>query len=149
MIAAPRRGDNLRSRQYPCRADLHYSGDAMASSAPPAPDRALLILANAVAEVVGSRSVAFQRIVLAAGTQARDDHARACEAFDSLPGAQRHQVKGRAETAATAVRQRAVLRGVLKNLPRWRPDNVEWIWPLSSRPAATGDRVSPPTKKGP
>lgn len=120
----------------------------MASSAARDPDRAMLILASAVADVVGSASVAFQRIVLAAGTRARDDHARAREAFDSLPTTQRRQVKGKAETAAVAVRRRAVLRNVLKNLPQWRPDNVEWVWPLGGRPANQDFRQAP-TKKGP
>lgn len=106
----------------------------MATTAPHQPDRALLILASAVAEVIGSRSTAFQRLVLAAGSRARDDHSRAREAFDSLPGLQRRAVKGKAETAAMAVRQRAVLRNVLKNLPQWRPDNVEWVWPRGGQP---------------
>lgn len=120
----------------------------MASPAPHEPDRALLILASAVADVVGSKSAAFQRIVLAAGTRVRADHDRACEAFDSLPGTQRRQVKGKAETAAVALRERAVLRNVLKNLPRYRPDtdNVEWVWPLAGRPAPG---LQAQTKKGP
>jgi len=106
----------------------------------PAPDRAMLILANAVAEIVGSTSPVFQHIVLAAGSQARSDHARARETFDSLPGAQRRAVQGKAETTATAIRQQMVLRGVLKNLPRWRPETTEWIWPLSSRPRPSNSR---------
>lgn len=120
----------------------------MASPAPHEPDRALLILASAVADVVGSKSVAFQRIVLAAGTRGRDDHNRACEAFDSLPGTQRRQVKGKAETAAVALRRRTVLRNVLKNLPSYQPDtdNVEWVWPLAGRDTLMRQ---PQTKKGP
>lgn len=121
----------------------------MTIPAPHDPDRAMLILASAVADVVGSGSVAFQRIVLAAGTRTYDDHARAREAFDRLPGAQRHQVKGKAETAAVAMRQRAVLRGVLKNLPRWRADNVEWVWPMGTRPVPTDQLRPANTKKGP
>lgn len=120
--------------------------------APPSshpPDRAMLILASAVADVVGSGSPAFQRIVLAAGTRTHHDHVRAREAFDRLPGAQRHQVKGKAETAAVAMRQREVLRGVLKNLPRWRADNVEWVWPLGARPVPTDQLRPANTRKGP
>jgi len=105
------------------------------SQTDPAPDRAMLILANAVAEIVGAGSPVFQHIVLAAGSQARGDHARARETFDSLPGAQRRAVQGKAETTATAIRQQMVLRGVLKNLPRWRPEKSEWVWPIGARPA--------------
>lgn len=116
--------------------------------APPTaqPDRAMLILASAVAEILGSGSIAFQRIVLAAGTRANDDRARARDAFDRLPGAQRRAVKGKAETAAVAWRQRAVLRTVLKNLPQWRPENVEWVWPRS-QPAPAGSSIQD-NKKG-
>ncbi len=102
----------------------------------PTPDRAMLILANAVAEIVGSGSLVFQHIVLAAGSQARNDHLRAQETFDSLPGAQRRAVQGKAETTATAIRQQMVLRGVLKNLPRWRPEKSEWVWPIGNRPSS-------------
>jgi hypothetical protein len=105
------------------------------SQTAPASDRAMLILANAVAEIVGSGSPVFQHIVLAAGSHARSDHARARETFDNLPGAQRLAVKGKAETTATAIRQQMVLRGVLKNLPRWRPERSEWVWPIGTRPA--------------
>jgi hypothetical protein len=104
------------------------------SQTTPNPDRAMLILANAVAEIVGPKSPAFQQLLLAAGSQAGGDHARARETFDNLPGAQRRAVQGKAETTAVAVRQQNVLRGVLRNLPRWRPDNVEWIWPAGERP---------------
>jgi hypothetical protein len=110
------------------------------SQAVPAPDRAMLILANAVAEIVGSGSAVFQHIVLAAGSQARSDHAKARETFDSLPSAQRRAVQGKAETTATAIRQQMVLRGVLKNLPRWRPENAEWVWPLATRPKPSNSR---------
>jgi len=78
------------------------------SQTAPNPDRAMLILANAVAEIVGSGSPVFQHIVLAAGSHARSDHARARETFDNLPGAQRLAVKGKAETTATAIRQQMV-----------------------------------------
>lgn len=110
------------------------------SQTAPTPDRAMLILANAVAEIVGSGSPVFQHIVLAAGSHARSDHARARETFDNLPGAQRLAVKGKAETTATAIRQQMVLRGVLKNLPRWRPERSEWVWPIGTRPADPSNR---------
>lgn len=110
------------------------------SQTDPAPDRAMLILANAVAEIVGAGSPVFQHIVLAAGSRARSDHARARETFDSLPGAQRRAVQGKAETTATAIRQQMVLRGVLKNLPRWRPERSEWVWPTGGRPSASNLR---------
>ena len=110
------------------------------SQAAPAPDRAMLILANAVAEIVGAGSPVFQHIVLAAGSQARGDHAKARQTFDSLPGAQRRAVQGKAETTATAIRQQMVLRGVLNNLPRWRPENSEWVWPIGTRPTPSNSR---------
>lgn len=110
------------------------------SQATPNPDRAMLILANAVAEIVGPKSAAFQHLLLAAGSRTRTDHARARETFDNLPGAQRRAVQGKAETTAVAVRQQTVLRGVLRNLPRWRPDNVEWVWPSGERPAPGSTR---------
>jgi hypothetical protein len=100
----------------------------------------MLILANAVAEIVGPRSRAFQHIVVAATTHDDDDHQRARSVFDDLPGAQRSAVKGKAETTAVAVHQQAVLRKVLRNLPRWRPDNVEWVWPRTSPPAASNQK---------
>ncbi len=96
---------------------------------PAQPDKAMMILANAVAEVVGSNSRAFQQILVAAGSDDRRDLVQARTTFDGLPGAQRRAVKGKAETTATAMRQQAVLRRVLRNLPSWRPDNVEWVWP--------------------
>lgn len=114
----------------------------MTGPEPHQPDRALLILASAVADIVGSGSVAFQRLVLAAGTRAGADHGRARDAFDSLPGAQRRAVRCKAETTALAWRQRSVLRDVLKKLPQWRPDNVEWVWPQAQ------DRPSGQTKSG-
>jgi hypothetical protein len=96
---------------------------------PSQPDKAMLILANAVAEVVGAESRAFQHLLMAASSSDGRDYSRAQTAFDGLPRAQRSAVKGKAETTATAVRQQAVLRRVLRNLPTWRPDQVEWVWP--------------------
>jgi hypothetical protein len=96
---------------------------------PAQPDKAMMILANAVAEVVGANSRAFQQILVAAGSDDRRDFIQARTTFDGLPGQQRRAVKGKAETTATAMRQQAVLRRVLRNLPSWRPDNVEWVWP--------------------
>ncbi len=98
------------------------------------PDKAMMILANAVAEVVGANSRAYQQIVVAAGSADRRDHVQARTTFDTLPGPQRRAVKGKAETTATALRQQAVLRRVLRNLPSWRPDNVEWVWPRGGGP---------------
>jgi hypothetical protein len=89
----------------------------------------MLILANAVAEVVGPRSPVFQHIMIAAGTRKGEDHLRARASFDVLPGDTRGAVQGKAEVTAHAVHQQAVLRKVLRNLPQWRPDNVEWVWP--------------------
>ena len=99
------------------------------------PDKAMMILANAVSEVVGANSRAYQQIVVASGSADRRDYIQARASFDGLPGAQRRAVKGKAETTATALRQQAVLRRVLRNLPSWRPDNVEWVWP---RPTPDG-----------
>ncbi len=99
---------------------------------PAQPDKAMMILANAVAEVVGANSRVFQQILVAAGSDDRRDFAQARLSFDGLPGQQRRAVKGKAETTATAMRQQAVLRRVLRNLPSWRPDNVEWVWPRAS-----------------
>lgn len=110
-------------------------------SDPPSPDRAMLILANAVAEILGPRSKAFQHIMIAAGTKSGADRLRARTSFDILPGAQRQAVKGKAETtAAHAVHQQAVLRKVLRNLPQWRPDNIEWVWPRSGTPMASNQK---------
>jgi hypothetical protein len=95
------------------------------------PDKAMLILANAVAEVVGAESRAFQHLLIAAGSADGRDYSRARVEFDGLPRSQRSAVRGKAETTANAVRQQAVLRRVLRNLPAWRPDNVEWVWPRS------------------
>jgi hypothetical protein len=106
----------------------------------PEPDRALLILANAVAEVVGPRSTVFQHILVAASTHTNDDHVRARAEFDGLPGSQRRAVKGKAETTAIAVRQQSVLRKVLRNLPRWRPENVEWVWPSANKLSASNQK---------
>ncbi len=110
------------------------------SQSSPAPDRAMLILANAVAEIIGPTSVAFQQLVVAAGTRARGDHVRARETFDRLPSAQRQAVKGKAEVTAASIRKQTVLRDVLRNLPRWRPDNVEWVWPAGTRPTPSANR---------
>ncbi len=93
------------------------------------PDKAMLILANAVAEVIGAESRAFQHLLIAASSDDGRDYSRARISFDGLPGAQRHAVRGKAETTAIAVRQQAVLRRVLRNLPTRRPGNVEWVWP--------------------
>lgn len=100
------------------------------------PDKALMILANAVAEVIGANSRAYQQIVAAAGSADRREYIQARLTFDGLPGAQRRAVKGKAETTATALRQQAVLRRVLRNLPSWRPDNVEWVWPRTGPDSA-------------
>ncbi len=107
---------------------------------PVQPDKAMMILANAVAEVVGANSRVFQQILVAAGSDDRRDHLQARVGFDGLPGSQRRAVKGKAETTATAMRQQAVLRRVLRNLPSWRPDNVEWVWPRSTPPGSAANR---------
>src|SRR5262245_21241526 len=96
---------------------------------PSQPDRAILILANAVAEIVGPESRAFQHLLVAAGSDDGRDYSRARVSFDGLPTAQRHAVRGKAEATATAVRQEAVLRRVVRNLPTRRPEKTEWIWP--------------------
>ncbi len=112
----------------------------MSNPDPQEPDRALLILANAVAEIVGPRSQVFHQIVVAASTRSDADGMRAQAEFDGLPGAQRRAVQGKAETTAIAVRQQAVLRKVLRNLPRWRPDNVEWVWPSAGSLSASNQK---------
>ena len=96
---------------------------------PSHPDKAILILANAVAEVAGAESRAFQHLLVAAGSDDGRDYRRAQVTFDGLPRSQRSAVRTKAETTATAVRQQAVLRRVLRNLPTWRPEKVEWVWP--------------------
>jgi hypothetical protein len=96
---------------------------------PSQPDRAILILANAVAEIVGPESRAFQHLLVAAGSDDGRDYSRARNSFDVLPTAQRTAVKGKAEATATAVRQQTVLRRVLRNLPARRPEKSEWVWP--------------------
>jgi hypothetical protein len=104
------------------------------------PDKAMMILANAVSEVVGANSRAYQQIVVAAGSADRRDFVQARATFDGLSGVQRRAVKGKAETTATALRQQAVLRRVLRNLPSWRPDNVEWVWPRPTPDGAAANR---------
>jgi hypothetical protein len=96
---------------------------------PSQPDKAILILAHAVAEIVGPESRAFQHLLVAAGSDDGRDYNRACVSFDGLPSAQRNAVRGKAEATATAVRQQTVLRRVLRNLPARRPEKSEWVWP--------------------
>lgn len=96
---------------------------------PSQPDKAILILANAVAEIVGPESRAFQHLLVAAGSDDGRDYSLACMSFDGLPRAHRSAVQGKAEATATAVRQQTVLRRVLRNLPPRRPEKVEWLWP--------------------
>jgi hypothetical protein len=116
--------------------ELRYVGVVMARQ----PDKAILILANAVAEVVGAESRAFQHLLVAAGSEDGRDYNRARMMFDGLPRADRSAVKGKAETTANAVRQQTVLRRVLRKLPTWRPDNVEYVWPrfVANTDSATG-----------
>jgi hypothetical protein len=93
------------------------------------PDKAILILANAVAEIIGPESRAFQHLLVAAGSDDGRDYHLARSSFDGLPSAQRSAVKGKAEATATAVRQQSVLRRVLRNLPARKPEKTEWVWP--------------------
>src|SRR5258708_15811243 len=104
---------------------------------PAQPDKAMMILANAVAEVVGANSRAFQQILVAAGSDERRDFIQARSTFDGLPGSQRRAVKGKADRTATPLRQMSVFpRALPTPLPRL-PTNPQSNLPPSQHSLST------------